>query len=123
MVETQSHKRQRLHHTEPILQTPSKRTRIPRRDKNARPHIRIRIRNQCLDIRVRLANRVSEKPNHSCVRDNAPVPLSDHGRPLCNRIAQLATAIMTVNPLGKAGCTPPDPAHAQVARCTPESPT
>ena len=52
---------------------------------------------QRLDIRVRLADRVSEKTNHSGIRHDSAVSLSDNRCPLFNRIAQLAAAIVTMH--------------------------
>ena len=41
--------------------------------------------------------------------------------PSCDRLAQLAAAVVTMHTLGKAGCTPPDPTCARDVRCSPES--
>jgi len=101
VVKADSHKGERLHHAQPVLQAPSEQTRVPRRDEDARPQKRIGICDERLDIGVLLAQSVSIKSQQSGIPYDFAISLGDNRCPLFDGVVKIAATVVTVHALAK----------------------
>jgi len=92
-----AHQGHRLRHPQTIRQAPSKQLAVARRKKKAGTRKLLGGGNQRFQVVVIFADGVTKETDRGCITSNAAISFDQGRTAFCNRILQLAAAIMPVD--------------------------